>query len=894
MDTSDTEIDRVHAVAPPGAALVRLTAALVPASRRAEWLAEWEAELHYAWREAARERRDDLFARIRLRARCLGALPDAFWLRRHHGARDMFGLDLKYAVRTLRRRPAFGTVVVLTLALGIGATTAIFSVVNGVLLRPLHFPEPDRLVRITGEPTDGDWEKVGKASSFPDFFDIRATAKSFSRLAAVRSWPVTLTGPGIQPVSMRTTYATSDLWPMLGATPVLGRALLPSDERPDAPAVVVLSYATWQGRFGRDAGILGRTITLDGQPITVVGVMPPGLRLTDDAQLWRPAVPRKFELERGVHTLYLIARLRAGVTVEQAAVEVKSIARRLELQYPSDNSKRGAHVEMLRNSMVADARPALLVLLGAVGLVLLIACTNLANLFLARGAAREREVAVRTALGAGRAQLLRQFLTESLLLTLAGGALGLAVAWGGMHALLTLVPRTLPRAEEVALDLPVLLFLLAVSTLTGLAFGVLPLVQLRRAEPSVSVLREGTRGATAGRARSRVRHALVVAEVALATVLVIGAALLVKSFWRLQTADLGFAPDGLLVAHVELPETRYDEPTKVIGFFERLRAEVDAIPGVRSASIAYETPIEEGWTSSYTIEGRDPPPVGHEPEARVRPVQPGYFRTVGVPIVRGRDVSPRDRGGMPGAVVVNEAFVRRHFPHEDPIGHRILRGSWWPGMPESFEIVGVVRDEPFLGVGTPADAATYFAHAQFPMADMRVIVRASGDPAALAAAVRERVWRLDPNIPVEDVRTMRQLLGASVAEPRFNSALLSLFAAAALALAAVGIYGVLSYTVAQRTNEIGVRMALGAERGEVLRLVVGQGAGVALIGIALGITGAVGLARVLTALLYGVSAHDPLVYGGVAALLTAVSLLAAYLPARRASRIDPVVALRYE
>src|SRR5215208_3083512 len=573
----------------PGLALVRFAAWIVPASRRAEWIAEWEGELHHSWRTAAGGGADGPLARARLHARCLGALPDALWLRRHHhGASDMFGLDLRYAVRALLRRPAFGTVVVLTLALGIGATTAIFSVVNGVLLRPLPLPEPERLVRLSGEPTDGDREKVGTNSSYLDFVDIRAASTSFTGLAAVRNWPVTLTGTGGGPLRLRATYATSDLWPMLRATPVLGRALLASDERLDAPAVVVLSHALWRNQFGGDPAVVGKTLTLDGEPVTVVGVMRPGLRLTSDTQLWRPAVPGRMEAERGTHNYTVIGRLKPDVTLARAAAEVKAIARRLELQYPADNAKRGAKLEPLQDSIVGEARPALLILLGAVGLVLLIACTNLASLFLARNAAREREVAVRTALGAGRGRLLRQFLTESLLLTLAGGGAGLVVAWGGMRALLALVPGTLPRADEVALDLPVLVFLFTVSVLTGLAFGLLPLLQVRRSAASASVLRDGTRGATPGRSRRRIRQGLVAAEVALATVLVIGAALLVKSFWRLHEADPRVAPDGLVVARVELPSTRYDEPGKAVQFYERLRAEVEAMPGVQSVAVAYE------------------------------------------------------------------------------------------------------------------------------------------------------------------------------------------------------------------------------------------------------------------------------------------------------------------
>ncbi|HET7459569.1 MAG TPA: ABC transporter permease [Gemmatimonadaceae bacterium] len=881
---------------PPGVAVVRALAVVVPSSRRADWIAEWEGELYHAWSERRREGGDTWLGRARLTARALGAGADALWLRRHHGgAHDMLGLDLKYAARGLRRRPGFAAVVVLTLALGIGATTAIFSVVNGVLLRPLPFPAPEQLVYVRGEPTDGDVEKVGASASYLDYVDIRTQTHSFQSLAAVRGATQTLGVPGLEPELVSAAIATSNLLPTLGVHPALGRGFVADDERPGAAPVALIGHDLWRRRFGGDPGVVGRTVRLDGVPVTVVGVLPADFRYRADAQIWRPLVPTHIDDSRGTHQYALVGRLRPEVNREQAEREVRTIARRLELQYPADNAKRSARLEPMRDVMVKDARPPLLVLFGAVGLVLLIGCANLASLFLARAAAREREVAVRTALGAGQGRLLRQFLTESLLLTLVGGAAGLGVAWAGMRTLLALAPRAIPRADEVALDTPVLLFLLGASVVTGLVFGLLPALQLRRGAASVASLKDGARGATPGVARRRLRHGLVVGEVALATLLVVGAALLLKSFWRLQQADPGFVTDGLLVAHLELPSTRYDDPTKVTRFFERLRRELETVPDARSVAVAYEHPLSEGWTSSFTIEGREKPPVGQEPEARVRPVQPGYFRTVGVRLLRGRDLSDREVAGGPGAVVINEAFARRHFPNEDPIGRRLARGSWFAGMPSSYEIVGVVADEPFLGLGGHADPATYFAHAQFPMNGMWVIVRArGGDPLALAAAVRERVWRLDAELPLDEVRTMRDVMGASVAEPRFMAALLSLFAGAALLLAAIGTYGVLSYTVAQRTGEIGVRMALGAPRGRVMRLVVGEGVGVALLGVALGTAGALALARVLASLLHEVSARDPLVFAGVASLLTLVVVAAAYLPARRASRIEPVVALRYE
>ena len=880
--------------APPGLALVRLFAPIVPAHRRDEWLAEWDGELRYARQEARRIAEPSLVTWARLIRRSLGAASDAAWLRRHDGGLDMLSLDLKYALRTLRRRPSFATTVVLTLALGIGATTAIFSVVNGVLLRPLPIREPERVMMLSGQPTDGDVEKVSDATSFPDFVDIRAQTRSFSRLGALRSWTAVLTTAGAEPATMRIGFVTSDVLPLLDAAPIVGRSLLPADEQPGAPAVAVMSSSLWRGRFGGDASVVGRAISLDGNPVTVVGVVPGASELLGPTELWRPIVPDAMDRARGAHRYTVLGRLAPNVTREGAEAEVRTIARRLEQQYPADNAKRSARLRSLQDSIVGDARPALLVLLGAVVLVLLIGCANLANLFLVRAAARERETAVRTALGAGFAQLVRHLLAESLLLSVLGGAAGLLVAWGGTKALLALAPRTIPRADQVGLDGRVLLFLLTISLLTGFAFALLPAMQLRRANVSLGSLRDGARGATTGRSRRRWRTGLVVSEVALATVLVIGASLLVKSFWQLRATDPGFDPSGLVVARVELPRTRYGSTDAVLQFYAQLRREVDAMPGVQSSSIAYEHPLGEGWTSSYTIEGRTPPPPGQEPEARVRPVQPGYFRTAGIRLLRGRDVTEQDRAGTPGVVVVNESFVKRHFPGEEPLGKRILRGAWWPNMPSAFEIVGVVADERFMGLASSGAPATYFPHAQFPMNEMWLLVRSSGDPLALVPALRARVWQLDPALPMDDVQAMPELLGRSVAEPRFNSGLLSAFAGAALLLAAIGIYGVLSYTVTQRTGEIGVRMALGASRGNVLRLVVAQGLGVALVGIAIGTVGALGLARALASLLYGMNGRDPLIFGGSALLLTGVAVLAACVPAVRASRIEPVEALRYE
>jgi putative ABC transport system permease protein len=880
---------------PPGLAVVRAFSWIVPDFLRSDWIAEWNGELAYAWRDAHRRGEPSALTHSRLLWRSLGASLDALWLWRRHGAMNMLGLDLRYAARSLRRRPGFSAVVVLTLALGIGATTAVFSIVDGVLLRPLGFHDPERLVRLANYPIDGNVEKVsGPAFSYPDFADVRDQARSFEQLAAVRGWEVTLTAPGTEPVRMRTAFVTPSLFPTLGVRPVLGRVFVAADAEPGAPPVVVVGHDLWRQRYGASPDILGTRMMLDGVATTVVGVLPPNVRLTTDRQIWQPLVPGPMERARGAHRMSVVGRLRPHVTVAEANAEARTIASRLEQQYPEDNTNRGVRVEPLREAIVADARPGLLVLFGAVTLVLLIGCTNLASLFLARATAREREMAVRAALGAGEGRLIRQWMTESLLLSLTGGLAGLAVAWLGMRALLAFVPQTVPRADEVTLGVPVLIFLATVSVATGIVFGVLPGLQ-RRGPASLARLRDGARGSTSGRGRRRLRHGLVVAEVALATVLVAGAALLIKDFWRLYRTELPFQPDGILVTQLQLPSTRYDTAAKTLQFFDRLHAELRMLPGVRSLSFSYEHPLSEGWTSSFSIVGGPDVPEGLRPESRVRPVWPGYFRTVGLPLLRGRDVTDRDRFGAPGVVVVNAAFVRRHFPKEDPIGRTLKRGSpWWPGQPTMFTIVGVVADEPFLGLGREADPATYYPHTQFPFNDMWIVARVDGEPAAYAPALRERIWRVDPDLPVQRIATLNAVLGESVATPRFNAALLSIFAAAALLLAAIGIYGVLSYTVTQRTGEIGVRMALGAERRQVVRDVVGQGTALALVGAVVGLIGAFGLARVLRTLLVGVSAQDPAIFATVPGTLVLVAILASWLPARRASRIQPVEALRYD
>ncbi len=875
----------------PGRAIISAMSAVVPFSRRAEWVAEWTGELAHRWHDVEQRGARTHATRIALTFRALGCIPDACFLRRRLTETPMLANDIRYALRTLLRRPGFTTVVVLTLALGIGSTTAIFSVVNAVLLRSLPFDDPQRLVALRGTPTDGDVSKVSSSSSWPDFVDYRASARAYDELAAFSESVVTLTGATLEPVPVPGAAVTPNLFRALGVTPTFGGAFSDSDAGAGQPRVVVISHHLWRTRLGADSGAVGRSLTIDGVPHAILGVMPEEFEFPAAARLWVPLIPSGAALERGMHNLAVVGRLAAGTTRDAAAVEARRIFRALEIAHPESNAKRTASVEPLGESAVRGIRPVLLVLLGAVGTVLLIVCTNVASLFLARAASREREVAVRIALGAGRGRIARQFLVESVLLSVTGGLLGLAIALWGVDLLVAAAPSSIPRANEISVDLRVLGFVLGVSLLTGIAFGAIPAIQLGRLDAN-GPLKDGSHTVTATRVRRRVRQMLVVAEVSLAMVLVIGAGLLIATVARLQHVDPGFDPQRMLVTHLQLPPARYATPGQVLAYYEAVRARVEAIPGVRAAAVAFEHPLSPGWTSSFTIAGREPPARGHEPEARVRPITPGYLRTAGAQLLRGRDITAADRAGAPGVVIINDAFARQHFPGENPLGRRLDRGPWWPEMPGSFEIIGVIRDERFLGLAVAADAATYFPHAQFPLGEMYLLVRAAGDPAALIPSLRNAVWSVDRDIPVEDVRTMDDLLGGTLARPRFVGTLLGLFAGAALLLSALGIYGVLSYTVAQRTPEIGIRMALGAQRGAVMRTVVGQGMALALAGIAIGAVAAVAATRALSGLLFGVTPTDPLIFGAVALLLAATALVAAYVPARRASRVDPLIALR--
>jgi putative ABC transport system permease protein len=813
--------------------------------------------------------------------------------------------DLRFGARMLLKNPGFTLVAVVTLALGVGANTAIFSVVNAVLLRPFDFGEPGRVVALWEHvPAKGGRWRVAPAN----FLDWKQQNQVFEEVAAFSASTLNLTGEG-EPAELSGSRVSEGYFGALGVRPALGRAFLPEEYEPGQGRVVILGQGLWRRRFGSDPNVLGKVVRLDGDAYTVVGVMPAGVyptwpstsKISFDAGRQEYLVPMSFAPawagNRNSHVLGVVARLKDGVTLRRAQADIDLIARRLEEAYPANNAGAGALVVPLADEVVGDVRPALLVLLGTVGLVLLVACANVASLLLAQLAARRKEVAIRAALGAGRARLVRQFLVEGALLSLAGGALGVLLAAWGVDLLLKVMPREVPRLDQVGVDARVLLFTLALSAFTSLVFGLVPALQASRADLR-ETLREAGRTAGAGPHRERLRRMLVVAQVASAVVLVVGAALLVKSFWRLRQVDPGFNPERVAVLSLSLPQSKYAGWQQISAFYSRLVERVEGLPGVRSATIAYDDPLTSNWLDSFTVEGRPDPEPGQAPVECFRPVGHEYFRTVGIGLVRGRHFGEQDDPAHPGAAIINEAFARKYFPGEDPLGKRLLtqtpaRMSGGP-MPTAFEIVGVVRDTKFKGLSAESSPAFYVPFRQFPLSNMVVMARVEGDPGAYAQPLRDAVWGLDRDQPAGAVTTLESIVAEDVAQPRFNMLLMGLFGGLALLLAATGVYGLLSYSVAQRTREMGVRLALGAQGRDIFRLTVKQGVAPALAGILLGLAAAFALTRFLSGLLYGTGADDLSTYAFVAALLTAVALLACYLPARRATKVDPMVALRYE
>ncbi|HEU4833918.1 MAG TPA: ABC transporter permease [Pyrinomonadaceae bacterium] len=801
--------------------------------------------------------------------------------------------DLRYAARLQRKNPGFTIIAIIALALGIGANTAIFSVVNTVLLRPLPYKDPERLVMVWEDATRHGYPRDTPAAA--NFVDWRDQNQVFEGMAAIADTSFNLTGSG-DPERLEGRRVSTNLFPLLGVEPQIGRVFTAAEDQPGAQRVVLLSYALWQRRFGGDPGIVGRSLTLNGESHVVVGVMPARFQFpSSDDQAW---VPMAFTQEeagnRNRHYLEVLARLKPGVSLAQAQSEMSTIGARLQQQYPQSNAELGVAVQPLHEHLVGDIKPALLVLLGAVGLVLLIACANVANLLLARAAVRQKEIAVRVALGARRWRLIRQFLTESVLLSTLGGLVGLAIAYGGLVLLKAFIPENISQAREISIDLKVLGFTLLVSVATGLIFGLAPALQAIRFN-QIDTLKEGGRDAATGGSGKRLRSLLVTAEVAISLVLLIGAGLLINSFLRLRNVDPGFRTDNLLTMKIVLPDPKYEEMERRSAFYTELINRVQSLAGVRSAAVTSNLPLyRQGNSISIGIEGQPDPPPGQERIVVTRMISPGYFDTMSIPLLRGRGLTEQDTETTPNVVVVSETMARRYWPNEDVIGKRIALGRI--RTPEDwFQVVGVVKDVRQFELNAEPKPQMYLTYRQVGFFDSRdLVVKTDVDPASMAATVRKAVWEIDKDQPVSNIQTMQEILADSIARQRFSMLLLAIFAAVALVLAGVGIYGVMSYSVAQRTHEIGIRMALGAQTGAVLKLAIGYGMKLVIAGIAIGLIAAFALTRVMATLLFGVTATDPATFTSISLLLVAVAVVASYVPARRATRVNPIIALRYE
>ncbi|MFL6260968.1 MAG: ADOP family duplicated permease [Thermoanaerobaculia bacterium] len=803
------------------------------------------------------------------------------------------GQDLRFAGRQLWKSPGFTLVAVLTLALGIGATTAIFSVVYGVLLRPLPFEEPGRLVRPYFVDPAGE---THGAFSPPNFLDFKAASRTLAGLTSVENGTLNLSGGGSQPERLQAALVGANFFKVLGIPPLKGRTFAPGEDRPGAPRVAVVSEKLWRQRFGSDPGLVGRSLTLDGQPYAVIGILRKGAQLPSAADVWVPKVFSAQELkQRGAVYFAAIGRLAPGATLRQARAEADVLGHRLATQYPKANASyfQTMTVDSLEERMLGDTRKPLMILLGAVGFVLLIACVNVANLLLVRAAAREGEIVIRAALGAGRGRIVRQLLTESLVLALAGGAAGVALASWITRTLVALGPRGIPRLEQARVDGTALLFALGISLLAGVLFGLAPALQTSRTDLS-GVIREGTRGSK-GRG-TRARGLLVVVEMALAVVLLAGAGLLIRSFSRLQNVDPGFRAGHVLTFKVTLPQGKYPDDPRVRAFTSALLERAAALPGVTAAgATAFGLPLSgEDESLTFTVAGRPPAPPGKEESIRIATVTPGYFKLLGIRVARGREFLPQDRDGGQPVVMINEAAARQFFPGEEPLRKRVEIGWRVNGVPHGGEIVGIVADFKQDALQREVEPQLFMPYDQAPVEALSVVLRSSGDPGALAPEIRPVVHALDPDLPVYELQPLAESVAGSTSQSRFYMLLLGGFAVIALLLAAVGIYGVIAYAVRQRTQEIGIRMALGASRDKVLRMVVGQGMILALVGAVAGLLGALVATRGMRSLLFEVSASDPATYTGVALVLVAVAAVAAYLPARRAARTEPNLALRGE
>jgi len=801
--------------------------------------------------------------------------------------------DLRYALRTLAKNPAFTSIAIVAIALGIGANTVIFSAVNAVLLRPLPFKNPEQLVMVWENATHLGFPK--NTPSPPNFIDWQRQNTVFTGMAAMSERSFNLTGVG-EPDRLDGRRVSANLFDLLGVPALLGRTFVPDDDRPGTH-VVLLSYSLWQRRFGSDSNVIGRAITLNGESYNVIGVMPRSVHLPAygnwNDKVWVPiAFTNEETTERGNHFLDVIARIKPGITLKQAQAEMETIAARLAKEYPRYNTRIGATVTPLHEEVVGDIKPALLILLGAVGFVLLIACANVANLLLARAAVREKEIALRLALGASRSRLTRQFLTESVLLALLGGGFGLLLALAGIRVLKTFIPVTISQTQTISIDGKVLVFTALLALLTGIVFGLAPAMHASHSNLNDS-LKEGGRDSAIGKKGNRLRDLLVVGEIAVSFILLIGAGLLINSFLHLRNLDPGFRADHLLTMKVDLSELRYPDGERRSVFFDEVLFRIRALPGVQSVAVAGNLPFTyNGDSMSIAVEGIPDPPPGQWPDVIYRAIGPGYFSTMGIPMIRGRDFTDQDKADSKNVVVISEKTAQHYWPGKDPIGKRLKPGATTSGVPWR-EVIGVVKDVRQNDFIAQPKMQMYFTYRQLKdLAANALIVRTSVEPMSLATSTRDAIWAVDKDQPVANVDTMDHIVSEAIARQRFSMLLLGIFAALALILAAVGIYGVMSYSVAQRIHEIGIRMALGARRTDVLKMIVNQGLKLVSIGMMLGLAAAFLLTRVLQSLLFGISATDPVTFFGISLVLLAVAILASYLPALRATKVDPIIALR--
>jgi putative ABC transport system permease protein len=806
---------------------------------------------------------------------------------------ETFFQDIRYGMRSLLKKPGFTLTAVIALALGIGANTAIFSVINGVLLRSLSYANPDRIVMLWEQSVISEIARLQNVVSPANFLDWQKQSTSFEQMAAVADQRVNLTGGGGGPEEIKAQFVSQPFFAALGVQPLVGRSFLPEEDTVGNDLVIILSHELWKTRFGSDPAIIGKQATISGRQRTIVGVMPPGFHFLDNqVKAWMPLAlnPAINYRETTGRYLRVVARLKHAVTMQQAQGELAGIAKQLEQALPKYNTGWTVNVVPVHEQVVGEIRPILVVLFAAVAFVLLIACANVANLLLSRAASRQKELALRAALGAGRMRLVRQMLTESVLLALMGGVLGVLLAFWGIQFLVGFGPDNIPRLSEVTLDLRVLGFTFGISLLTGVLFGLIPALQASRPDLN-DALKEGSRGSTGGRGRT-FRNVFVVAEVALALVLLIGAGLMIRSFMRLQSVETGFNPENVLTMRLQLPRKKYADPHQIVDFFKQAQDRVAALPGVQAVGAISYLPLTGGLASrdAFKIVGQPAPKAGQEPGVEVRVITPTYFQAMGIPLLKGRLLNERDVKES-RVLLINETMAKRYFAGVDPVGKQME--VFWDGSGPD-EIVGVVGDIREGALNKEPEPAIYWSHPREPYSGMALIVRTSGDASRFGTAVQKEIRALDPDQPVADVRTMQQVISKSIARPRFNTLLLTIFAGVALLLASVGLYGVMNYSATQRTHEVGIRMALGATRADIMRLVVGNGMMLTLAGIVIGVLASWALTRVMTNLLFGITATDLPTFAAVSAVLATVALVANYIPARRATRVNPVIALRYE